>query len=267
MRWAAQRDEERSGPQMGLFAAVAGVDDRAPPLANGPTWPPEQELRAERETIGFFITGHPLDRYLHELRRFTNASTATLRARGAELPPPTAGERRHGGRPDARPRVRLGGVVQALKFRNSKKRGERYATFTLEDKEGIVEVVVWPDAFRRHEAVLQTNDPIVVSGALEVSEERCQVIADEITPLAAARAEAIRQFHVRVPPEVDRQELETLREILEAHPGPCEAFLHLLRGDDTEAVLALPSSLRVAPTDAVVVAVERVLGNGVTSFR
>ncbi|TMB04923.1 MAG: hypothetical protein E6J70_03150 [Deltaproteobacteria bacterium] len=108
-----------------------------------------------------------------------------------------------------------------------------------------------------------------MAGALDVSDDRCQVIADEVAPLAAARAEAIRQVHVRVPlPALGRDGLETLRTILAAHPGPCDAFLHLERGgDDHETIVALPSSLRVAATDQMVNAVERVLGAGVTSFR
>src|SRR5204862_210585 len=84
------------------------------------------------QAIGFFITGHPLDRYLKDLRKFTNVTVGTLRTRGAELPP--ASERP--GR-ESRPRVRIGGVINSIRLRNSKK-GDRYATFTLEDKEGTV---------------------------------------------------------------------------------------------------------------------------------
>src|SRR5262249_4226789 len=116
------------------------------------------------------------------------------------------------------------------------------ATFTLEDKEGVVEVIVWPEAYRRHEAMIQGGAPVVVSGDLDVSDDRCQVIADEIVPLAAARAEAIRQVHLRVPSHADRDALERLREVLGAHPGPCEAFLHF-GADRTETVLALPTAL------------------------
>src|SRR5438128_3669987 len=157
LRWAAARAEERSAQQIGLFGQAAG-GDAPPPLPGAPEWTAEEELRAEHEAVGFFITGHPLDRYAQDLRKFTNATTATLRTRGAELPP---GDGQRNGRPDARPRVRLG-----------------------------------------------------------------------------------------------------------AHPGPCDAFLHLERGgDDHETIVALPSSLRVAATDQMVNAVERVLGAGVTSFR
>jgi DNA polymerase-3 subunit alpha len=263
MQWAASRAEERSTNQIGLFAAAGGID-APPPLAPTPPWSAEEELHAEREAIGFFITGHPLDRYEQDLRKFTNATTGTLRTRGAELPS-SGGERN--GRPDNRPRVRLGGVIHTLKLKNSKK-GDRYATFVLEDREGVVEVIAWPDTYRTHEAVIHGGDPVVVAGALEISEERCQVIADDFTPLARARAQAIRQVHVRVPLQrAGRDGLTLLREILAAHPGPYDAFLHLIRGDESETVLALPNELRVAASDQIVNAVEGVLGAGVMYFR
>ena len=264
MRWAANRAEERATNQIGLFAASAAAD-APPPLPSAPEWEAEDELRAEREAIGFFITGHPLDRYEQDLKKFTNATTATLRSRGSEAPLPTGGERN--GRPDNRPRVRMGGVIHTLKLKNSKK-GDRYATFVLEDKHGVVEVIAWPNTYREHEAVIRTGEPVVIAGGLEVSEERCQVIADEVTPLARARADAIKQVHVRVMLiGIEADGLATLKGVLASHPGPCDAFLHLVRPDESETVLALPESLRVAASDQIVNAVENILGAGVMSFR
>src|SRR5438093_3127748 len=261
MRWAASRAEERASTQIGLFGTTAEAVS-PPPLPAVVPWPADEELSAEREAIGFFITGHPLDRYERDPRRFTTATTATLRTRGRELAP---GEGERNGRPDTRPRVKLGGVIHSLRLKNSRK-GDRYATFVLEDREGVVEVIAWPDTYRRHEAVVQGGAPVVVAGALEISDERCQVIADEILPLARAHAEAIRQVHVRVPlGALERDALATLREVLAAHPGPCDAFLHLEYTDESETVLALPASLRVAPGGENVPAVEPILGAGVMS--
>jgi DNA polymerase III subunit alpha len=263
MRWAASRAEERATAQIGLFGATSAAEAPPPPPAV-PAWPADEELRAEREAIGFFISGHPLDRWEQDLRKFTNATTSTLRTRGRELP---AGNGERGGRPDPRPRVRIGGVIHTVRLKNSRK-GDRYATFMLEDKEGVVEVIAWPDTYRRHEDVVQGGAPVVVAGALDVSDDRCQVIADEIAPLARAHAEAIRQVHVRVAlSRLGRDGLATLRDALAAHPGPCDAFLHLENGDEHETILALPPALRVAATDGIVNAVERILGAGAMYFR
>jgi DNA polymerase III subunit alpha len=264
LRWAGVRSQERSSSQLGLFAGGAGLPDTPPPVPpDVEPWTPHDELARERETLGFFITGHPLDRYEADLRRFTNITVGTLRTKGPELPAAPS----RPGRPEGRPRVRLGGVIHTVRLRNSKK-GERYATFVLEDKEGVVEVIAWPDTYRRHEEVIEAGAPVVVSGGLDLSADRCQVIADEIARLEAARAEAVRQVHVRVPLEsVGREGLARLRDVLADHPGPCQAFLHLLRTDATVTILALPESIRVAASAEVLDAVERMLGAGMLSFR
>jgi DNA polymerase III subunit alpha len=264
LRWASLRTQERTSPQLGLFASGNGGGELSPPaLPAAAAWTPQQELQRERETLGFFITGHPLDRYESDLRRFTNITVGTLRTRGPQLPalPSRAGH------PEGRPRVRLGGVIHTVRLRNSKK-GDRYATFVLEDKEGVVEVIAWPDTYRRHEAVVTGGTPVVVTGGLDLADDRCQIIAEEIARLDLARAEAIRQVHVKVPLEhVGREDLERLRSVLTEHPGPCAAFLHLLRPDATETILALPDTIRVAASAEVLDAVERVLGAGMLSFR
>jgi len=264
LRWAGLRTQERTSPQLGLFAGGTGAAMLPPPaLPSVASWTPKEELQRERETLGFFITGHPLDRYEKDLRRFTNVTVATLRTRGPELPPSPG----RGGRPDGRPRVRLGGVIHTVRLRNSKK-GERYATFLLEDREGVVEVIAWPDTYRRHETVVVGGAPVVVSGGLDLADDRCQIIADEVASLDAARAEAVRQVHVQVPLEsVGREGLQRLRDVLAEHPGPCQAFLHLLRPGTSETILALPESIRVAASAEVLDAVERVLGAGMLSFR
>jgi DNA polymerase-3 subunit alpha len=264
LKWAALRAEERTSRQLGLFATAGGAthDGDVPLLPPCEPWRPEEELRHERDAIGFFITGHPLDRYLKDLRKFTNVTVGTLRSRGPELPAATDRPGR-----ESRPRVRIGGVINSIRLRNSK-RGDRYATFTLEDKEGTVEVIAWPDTYRRHEATITAGEAVLVAGGLDISPERCQIIAEEITLLATARAEAIRQIHVNVDlTRVGRDGLERLRDTLAGHPGSCEAFLHLLRPDGSETIIAVPSTIRVAASDEIVEAVERVVGNGMLSFR
>ncbi|MBI4517143.1 MAG: DNA polymerase III subunit alpha [Deltaproteobacteria bacterium] len=250
LKWAGQGNRPEHANQIGLFAAtaLAATVDAPPRLPDVAEWPQKELLRAEREATGFFITGHPLDKYERDLRRFTDASTEALRGR-------TSAEK-----------VRVGGVVHSLKLKNNKK-GDRYATFNLEDKTGVVEVIVWPEAYRKHEASIHGEDPVVVCGSLDVSEERCQIIADEVLPLTAAREQGIKQVHFALLADrIDETLLHRLRDTLNQHRGPCPAYLHLLLPDRTETVIALPSGLRVAPSDRLIEAVEGVLGSGVTSF-
>ena len=77
----------------------------------------------------------------------------------------------------------MGGVVSALKLRNTKK-GDRYGSFNFEDKSGFIEVIAWPDIYRKSVELLNADDPIFVKGRMEVGEDRMQIFANEIIPLA-----------------------------------------------------------------------------------
>jgi DNA polymerase-3 subunit alpha len=249
-QWAGQGSRPEDLNQMGLFAAGSIKDSVAQPpaLPEVPEWDVKELLRAEREAIGFFITGHPLDKYVRDLKRIANATTNNVRNRTNQ------------------DKVQIGGVVLTLKMKNSRK-GERYATFNLEDQWGAVEVIAWPEAYRRCERAIHSDEPVLVTGTLELSEERCQVIADEVSVLLDAREKAAKEVHFALQAErVDADHLRTLRQTLTQHRGSCSAFLHLLLPDRTETVIALPAELKVAPTERMVEDVERVFGNGVTSF-
>jgi DNA polymerase III subunit alpha len=159
------------------------------------------------------------------------------------------------------------GVVQSLKLKNNKK-GDRYATFTLEDKEGVVEVIVWPEAYRRHEAVLHADQPVYLSGTLDADDERCQVLADEVVSLDEKATSEVHYVHIQVPSDITtKEDLLALRTVLTEHRGDCQAILHLVRPNQDETVVTLPADLSIAPTRDMVTAVEQLFGSGVASFR
>jgi DNA polymerase-3 subunit alpha len=272
MRWAERVEREATSNQRSLFGGEGGAGSllaQPPPIPVVPEWSDKEMLRAEKEAIGIFLTGHPLDKFERDLGRLTNASTGNLAARSHQ------------------DRVTIGGVIHSVKLKNSKK-GDRYATFSLEDKEGVVEVIAWPETYRRFEAAVHGEDPVLVSGSLDkqeavaprveeadpasevgdVARERCQIIADEIRPLAAAREQSVRQVHLQV--SADRltdEQLVLLRETLSQHRGSCPAYLHVIVPGRSEAVIELPESLRVVPSEAMLDAVEKIFGTGVAMLR
>src|SRR5262245_3331644 len=251
MRWADQHaNGGRNAAQLGLFANTNGGNGAGhPDLPQVEEWADIDKLRNERETLGFFITGHPLDKYVGRLHGVVSLTTDMLKNRAHQE------------------RVRLAGVIHSLKLKNNKK-GDRYATFTFEDKEGVVEVIVWPEAYRQHEIAIHSDQPVCLSGTLDIDEDRCQIIADEVKPLESVATDEVRQVHIQVPSDITtKEDLVALRSVLTQHQGQCRAFLHLLRPDYSETVIALPHALNVAPTRAMVVAIERLFGSGVASFR
>ncbi len=248
LQWGAASKAPVDANQMGLFGALPDSRGAAPVLAAGPEWESREKLRNEREAIGFFVSGHPLDRYERDLKRFTDATTGQLRGRVTDST------------------VRVGGVIHSLKTKNTRK-GDRYATFMLEDRDGVVEVIAWPETYKKFEAAIHSEEPVCVAGKLEVDEERFQIIADDVSPLLDAREKAAKTVHFALVAErLEDVQLAGLRSTLGLHPGHCACFLHLLLPNSVETVIALPPELKVAATEQMVEDVERLLGNGVTTF-
>lgn len=248
MRWAAiEQDAATPRDQISLFApeTLASAASPPPALPAVPEWSPKGRLKLEREALGFFITGHPLDPWEGRLRRMTDGSIARVRSRAESS------------------KVRLGGVIHTLKTKNTRK-GERYATFVLEDRSGTVEVIAWPDTYRTCEAAIQTEEPVFIEGTLEIDEERCQLMAERVTLLAEVQQKAFRQVRLAIRADLATEDVfKRIRQACARHRGHCETFVHLALGEqNTEVVLALPATLKVTPTEAFISEVEQFLGDG-----
>ncbi|MBI4523912.1 MAG: DNA polymerase III subunit alpha [Deltaproteobacteria bacterium] len=262
MRGGQSQHKLRDSSQIDIFALLGPVapeqrvnGDNYPGVEE---WSQQQKLTFEKESLGFYITGHPLDKFERVLKRVTTGTIASLRERPAQA------------------EVKVGGVVTALKLRNTKK-GERYASFQLEDRTGFIEVIVWPDVYRRCMDMLVLDDPILVQGRLEVGEERIQIIASQVSPLSQARGKAESgsrniapgetpesgdRIHLYVrASEVTSQELAQLHNMLIQFPGSCTVFLHLFTRARGETVIELPQDLRIASTPALLEALGRLFGN------
>ncbi|MGH7931580.1 MAG: DNA polymerase III subunit alpha, partial [Candidatus Binataceae bacterium] len=226
----------------------------AEPAALGPRaavaeWPQKELLKYEKETLGFYITAHPLDKYDHELRRISGVTTADL---------PAA--------PDGS-QVRIAGVVQALKLKNNKA-GKRYATFSLEDRDGVVECIAWPETYQKYEAVLTGDEPVVAKGKLDVDDERAQIILDELKPLGSALTDSVREVRIRAPrSRMENGDLEKLKDLLRRYSGTSLTYLHLGFDDGREAILLLGDNYRVAPTESFVAEVEQLLSPNSVQLR
>jgi DNA polymerase-3 subunit alpha len=239
---AHQRDQASN--QIDIFAMLGtpakGAKKAGDVYPQVNEWSSQDLLAFEKEALGFYITGHPLDKYDRALKRITNGTIAALKERAQ------AGE------------VRLGGVVSALRLRNTKK-GDRYGSFNLEDKSGFIEVLAWPDTYKKCAELLGADDPIYIKGRLEVGEERMQVIANEITALSEAaknqknlvangksdsNGEKVHLYLREA--ELSADELVRLRDTLLDYPGPATVFLHMLATANDETVIELPEQVRIA---------------------
>jgi DNA polymerase III subunit alpha len=243
LRLAQKAQEDAAKNQMGLFGGKVKIPDM-PRRERIPEWDQHEQLKFEKEALGFYITAHPLDKFERELARVTRLTTADL-----------------GGTPDGS-QVQLAGVIQAVKLKNNKS-GRRYATFALEDREGTVEVIAWPETYQKHESIIMGDGPVLARGKLDVDEDRAQIILDTMTPLGAALVDSVREVRIRATMNrLDNGGLDALRAVLERNRGKSLTYLHLGLDDGREAVMLLGDSFRVSPTDSFIAEVEQMLSPG-----
>lgn len=215
------------------------------------SWSDRDLLQMERGMIGFYVTGHPLDRFEDEISLYGITPTSDVRdCRGL----------RH------RDEVTVAGVISEYRERPLKSGKGRMAFLTLEDKSGQCEVLVFSAAFDQNEEALKCNEPILIKGQYteegdldgRVGKVRCA----EVTRLLDARKRYVRKVTVSVEAaEIHNGELERIQQVLSAHPGSCRTVLVLDVEHDYgrgRAEMALPESFWVDPTDDLLTSLERI---------
>jgi DNA polymerase-3 subunit alpha len=229
LKMAQRQDEAKQRNQMGLFGQIS-LAPAVDPAAATIEWGDKEKLKAEKEALGFYITAHPLDKYDGALRALNTLITSELAGQQDGI------------------RVELAGTVHSVKLKNNKA-GRRYATFVLEDRYGAVEVIAWPETYQRVEQVIQSDEPVLARGKLDLDEERAQIILDELVPLSEALEQSIREAHIFTRKErLDAAKIARFAEIFARNPGRCRAFLHVALETDEEAVFELGESFKLHPS-------------------
>jgi DNA polymerase-3 subunit alpha len=247
MEAGQKRQRDREAGQSNLFGMLGAAEDshaELPRVPDAPPWPESERLAFEKESLGFFISGHPLERFRADLAQWASATTGTLaQSPGAE--------------------VAVGGIVTALRLIKTKK-GDRMASFFLEDLEGSVETLVFPEAYKKAAGRLADDQVVLVKARAEIQDDgRAKLLASEVLPLDQARLAEARYVTIRVPVAAwDRGKGERLRDILAAHRGDCPVTLELVRPGSWAAALVPGARYRVRPNPAMREEVEALLGPG-----
>jgi DNA polymerase-3 subunit alpha len=235
--------QEKSDPQMCLFGACDdSLGINCPPLPDIEEWDEKELLAMEKEALGFYITGHPLNRYQHIIDKFTNADALGLMDHAdTEC-------------------VRIAGIVRSSKVIKTKK-GDLMAFVTVEDMQGATEVVVFSSVYAASNQLLTDDNPVLVEGRIQKDENSAKILADKIVPIDQAEETWTASIHLNLEvTRTDRDVLESLQDVLKAHTGPCAAFIHLKNPEKAEAVIALPESLKLKAGRALKRDVEGLLG-------
>jgi len=216
-----QRDQERG--QNTLFDPL---EDKAvaPSLPAIEEWSDSQKLKYERETLGFYITGHPLKAFEERIKKITSVDTLSIRSTVDKS------------------EVTLAGMVGSLKEINTKK-GDRMAFVTLEDLKGYLEVIVFADLYKNVQHLLHLDEPLLIRGQVDFNEDQVKLLATQIA-LLKKEDSTPQNLHVRVLAEaLNENKLKTFRLILSRYPGGSPVYLHLVSREQKETVLKLPREL------------------------
>jgi DNA polymerase-3 subunit alpha len=210
---------------------------------------PENQLVAfEKETIGFYISRHPLSRYEDEIKKYTNLDTSTLPKlqNGAE--------------------VNICGLVSGLKEIVTKK-GDRMAFLTLEDMKGFIEIILFPEVFKAASPCLRGGDPLLVKGILDLTEEHIKIKATEVHSLPEVTLSPPKPLHLRIPiSSLATSQLADLRDIIVANRGTSKVLLHFLGGNNREIVVALSDRYTVDPSQDFRNHIQNALKSALISF-
>lgn len=246
MNRAASAQRDKASGQGSLFdmlgaeSAPALSDDQLP---GSPAWSESEMLIGERELLGVYMSGHPLSQHERLLKRYqlTNVEGLATLEDGAS--------------------TRLGGLISGLTQRFTKKK-DAMAVFRLEDLDGEVEVVVYPEAYQAYRDVLLPDRAIMLCGEVKREDTGPRLIASEIYPLEEAPRLFAESFSVHVSAsQAHHGMLEKVGEILRAHPGKIPVRICLLFQGGEKVFLDTDGSFKVSGDESLVAEVEHLLGS------
>ncbi len=233
--------KQKSSPEGQTTLFALGDSVLQPNLSSVEEYGEKEKLRAEMDVLGFYVTSHPMAKYVEEIKKYTNTDTELI----SEIK-----ERRE---------VSIAGVVRSLNVKHTKNGSGIFGILVLEDMRGSVEVVIFNDLLRKSLPILEEKtEPVIVKGTVEPSEERVKVRAAEILSLSETRNGST--VHINLTRKnAYKNNLLRLKRIIETYPGKSPIRLHV-ETNSGEAVIELVN-WQVDIQDEFIEAVGKLLGN------
>ena len=206
-------------------------------------WPQHELLAAEKELLGFYVTGHPLSPFAPILEKYSLHTTNAL----AGL--------------ENRSMTRIGGMIGAVQSGFSKKSNKPYALVTLEDLEGSVQILCMNENYDKNRELLVQNKALLVIGEVNTTEDKPKIFPQEIMPLEDAPKKYTKQVHLRLQmAHLTPEHIEQIRELVAAHPGKCPLLLCFMRPTGGVVFVDTNERYSVTPSLALQQAVDSLLG-------
>jgi DNA polymerase-3 subunit alpha len=245
----AQASRHQEQEAIGQFSIFDGMEEhQEPSLPDVPEWKENQLLAYERESVGFYITGHPLAAYETDMKRYVTTTTETL------------------GQVPENKEVIICGILAGISQKLTKK-NEKMAIMSLEDLSGTVEVVVFPELYRTSQHLLVTDAPLIVRGTVEHNEQGSKIKSLSLALLTDMKKRSTSRVDIRLNATgLTRDELVKVKDLLLRHRGDIPVVLRLQNPSRKESIISVGREIRVAPSDQLIAEIEALLGPGAVSL-
>ena len=250
---AQRKQKELLSNQVSFFDAL---DSTGSSLENGsgsyripdiPEWDRKELLSIEKESLGFYITGHPLHGYADKLKFVTNVNSSSI---GAKQDKDT---------------ISIAGVISTLTERLTRKK-DIMCNIVLEDLQGSVSIIFWADVYKKFYELLHADEPVVISGTIDVGDESLKIIAQDVIPLAKALENPYKQVRFMIDTDkVSPENIKTLYDTIKKYNGKYEGYIHILNGK-SETVVRLGEQTRLDICDRLQREADGILGEGATVY-
>ncbi len=245
IRIAEQRLRDTVMGQNDLFGLGNGTATRNGQYPLLKEWDEVLRLRGEKETLGLYLTGHPIERYLSELKRFTSSRIVDIK-------------------PARNQSITIAGLIVAMNTRNSKK-GGKLAFITLDDRSGRIELVVFPEDYERYRDLLVKDRLLIVEGEVSMDDYSggYRISARELYDIERARSHFAKRLVITVKQEQAHNTfIHSLAETLKPYrDGSCPVTIDYRR-NNVSATLVLGKSWSVRPADLLLQKLGDLVGNG-----
>jgi DNA polymerase-3 subunit alpha len=248
---AQLKQADREAGQSSLFGEVQPIRSHTSVLPDVPAWTEAERLAREKEVLGFFISGHPLERFRSEVELFGSRSTATLHE-WSEHP------------------VAIGAVVTVVKRQISKKTGKEYARLVLEDFHGTAEAIVFPESWARLNQVILPDCAMLFTGGFserDRGEDHAPFIVESARPLAELKESGAVALCLRwrLPGSPGADAVKAATILCTAHPGPTPLYIDWSDGNG-ESVRLRARRIRVQADENLVRALRELLGQDAVHY-
>ncbi len=245
--------KEKADSQLDLFADSdmgTQLPVSIPKLPDIEEWEENVLLSFEKESLGFYITGHPLDKYEEIIKKYTTVNSSSIQEIADEK------------------MIRIAGALKVLKLHKTKK-GDMMAFCAIEDQTGSIEVVVFPNLYAKTHMFLADEEIIVIMEAeVQKRENIVKLIANRIVPIEQASNEWTSGVLIKIDAKKSSEDtLETLKMVIEKYPGDCITCLKIQTNEDQDVLIKLSDEYMTSSESSFFNEIESVIGKGCIETR